>query len=272
MISFNDRFCSTVKPSTQLIFGGIRHIKYVLTLQYLKKSVKEWLFPAKQAFMHRKYASQSAFTLIELLVVIAIIAILAAILLPSLQRARATAQRTNCLNLINNLGKAAAFYATDHGDRIIVDDLTPGTVEWKDYWLGLLIDNGYLYQIPAKKPLSWTWPRIKDKVICSIARNYGSGIGYKGGMGGGTGTSYGINKWIVNQKIGSWKCSYSQVPYFVSNAMWAMYVGDTYDKRTYWHNKSGSYAFLDGSAASVERHNSHAALPEYWYNGKKAWK
>ena len=68
MISFNDRFCSTVKSSTQLIFGGIRHIKYVLTLPYLKKSVKECLFPAKQAFIHRKYASQSAFTLIELLV------------------------------------------------------------------------------------------------------------------------------------------------------------------------------------------------------------
>ena len=219
-----------------------------------------------------KREKQINFTLIELLVVIAIIAILAAILLPALQRARATAQGTNCLNQISNLGKAAAEYATDHGDRIIIDDLTPNTVEWKDYWLGLLLDNGYLYQIRAKQPFSWTWPRVKDKVICPIAQNYGSGIGYKGGMGGGMGTSYGINKWIVDQKIGSWKCSYSQVPYFVSNAMYAIYAGTSWDKRTYWHNKAGSYAFLDGSAGAVQRNNSHSAVPQYWYNGQKAWR
>src|SRR5579872_2576915 len=61
--------------------------------------------------------AKRAFTLIELLVVIAIIAILAAILLPVLNRASATAKRTQCSNNVRQINFAIHMYADDHGDQ-----------------------------------------------------------------------------------------------------------------------------------------------------------
>jgi len=60
-----------------------------------------------------------AFTLIELLVVIAIIAILMAILIPTLNRAREQAKRTVCSNNLKGLTLAWLMYADDHDGKIV---------------------------------------------------------------------------------------------------------------------------------------------------------
>ena len=83
----------------------------------------------KHKFPHGNKAESESiyFTLIELLIVIAIIAILAALLLPALNKARETAKRASCSANMNQVGKAEMMYSSDFSNYFVITARGYGT-------------------------------------------------------------------------------------------------------------------------------------------------
>jgi prepilin-type N-terminal cleavage/methylation domain-containing protein/prepilin-type processing-associated H-X9-DG protein len=122
-----------------------------------------------------------AFTLIELLVVIAIIAILAAMLLPALAKAKQKALQVNCVSNLRQWGLAIQMYANDNNEGIPRDGMdSAGTYSGGDSkqanaWFNLL--PGYV----GEKPLSFY--TANPAVSHSDTQNNLNLVPYPGGVG-----------------------------------------------------------------------------------------
>jgi prepilin-type processing-associated H-X9-DG protein len=132
-----------------------------------------------------------AFTLIELLVVIGTIAILTALLLPTLSRSKQSAHSTACKNNLRQLGIALVLYANDSGfypslhhlDQSINPFVTYG---WMAQLLPFVSHNTVVFKCPSAPP-EFAWPTNISSRGYVFPYNIGPDVKF----------SYGFNGWGV---------------------------------------------------------------------------
>ena len=207
-------------------------------------------------FMNTK---SKAFTLIELLVVIAIIAILAALLLPSLVKAKDDAVRIQCMSNVRQIGIATHLYTEDFG-------VYPVVVDWPLFGGQLGASNAYsanLYDFNAR-PLNryassvnvFCCPRDKGDALNDISGPLFIAYGNSYVMQTGE-DSFRI-KYILSLANGSYGApvrpsAITRTDNKIISGEWPLHPNRPLaDKRTQWHNhgekRSFNLVFADGHA------------------------
>ena len=233
--------------------------------------------------------ARAAFTLIELLVVIAIIAILAAMLLPALARAKAAALSAACKSNLHQIGVALKLYADESQSYPVWQD----RIYWDARLLPMAANNRALFLCPGVRPTpTWT----NNPVTPSVNPCYGYNVSGTAAYGGSTpvlGLDGGFKKVPVYLKetelhapgdmIAIADCTPTNItthagdgdaddPVIISpsNLLWELAAGH--------HNQSANVAFCDAHVESAKVrlwlakteqarrrwNNDHLPHPETW--------
>jgi prepilin-type N-terminal cleavage/methylation domain-containing protein/prepilin-type processing-associated H-X9-DG protein len=193
------------------------------------------------------------FTLIELMVVITIIAILAAMLLPALKKAKDTAQSIKCLGNLKQLGLAAINYADDFNGRLPPTLAGPGADTSNPYlWHFFIKSLGYDGG-PAKAAQRYS--KGYDVWYCPSSSDALKKIKLAGWESRGCYTANIWLEWVGSGRLDkikppSQRFIYGEISTTHMGAGQHYYMSER-DNMGFYHNYRTNLVFVDGHAASA---------------------
>jgi len=230
-------------------------------------------------------AKVKGFTLVELLVVISIIALLVAILLPALQKARYSAKRLLCFNNVRQQVHAQLMYAVENDGAFPRHDGPLAHFVHNTEWSG-----SDKYQTYIQDAMDGTYIHDTKILLCPIQENWGdhftdpaAGDGGWGGWSSGATYRYLPYVWFVNYrpKVNAEMAYYNQEPRYAYNlaeahsdvAMVAHPIVGTPDgSNIYWDESHGGSRDLTLNTGGFEELSTSIDNPLAYGDGHVAYR